>query len=198
MNSRPYAACLLTASLTVGALALGACSGGDDPPSTSTSSSSGSSSSSTTTTPSSTTTSAATSPVKLPPEATKHTEKGAEAFVEFYMGQVSEAWTRPDPTLLPPISDPGCLSCKDLQKTATDLKAKGQHYAANPVTVTKVVAIGGAPKGQQYVRLFMDQHKVNVVDANGKVVLTDPAKKLARTAGVIWEGDSWLMYGLAT
>jgi hypothetical protein len=43
----------------------------------------------------------------------------------------------------------------------------------------------------------MDQHKVNVVDSKGRVVLTDPAKRLARTAGVVWKGDSWLMYDLA-
>jgi hypothetical protein len=198
---RRYAATLLGASLALGGEALGGCSGGDDPPSTRTTTASSTSSTSSATTPptatSSTATSATSSPVKLPPEATKHTEKGAEAFVKFYMDQANTAWTTPDTTLLPPLSDTGCLSCKAIQETAVSLKKKGQRYAANPVTVTSVTAFGGAPKGQQYVRLLMDQHKVNVVDSTGKVVLTDPAKKLARTAGVVWKGGTWLMYDLA-
>jgi hypothetical protein len=113
------------------------------------------------------------------------------------MGQANEAWTKPDTSLLPPLSDPGCLSCKAIQETAESLESKGQHNVSNPVTVTSVTAFSGAPKGQQYVRLLMDQHKVNVVDSKGRVVLTDPAKRLARTAGVVWKGDSWLMYDLA-
>jgi hypothetical protein len=134
--------------------------------------------------------------VAVPAAARAHTEAGAEAFVKFYMEQANVAWTKPDPTVLPPLSDSGCLSCKDIQSTAVSLKDKGQRYVSNPVTVTKVGAFGGAPKGQQYVRLFMTQHKVDVVDTKGGVVLTDPEKKLVRTAGVVWEGASWQMYDI--
>jgi hypothetical protein len=196
VNSRPYAACLVAASLTVGGVVLSGCSGDGDPPATSTSTSSTSSSSSMTTTPSTTTTSATTSPVKLPPEATKHTEKGAEAFVRFYIDQLNEAWTRPDSKRLPPLSDPDCIACKSLQETAVSLAQKREKYASNPVTVTKVVPVGKSPKGIQLVRLFMDQHKVNVLDSSGKVVLTDQAKELSRTVGVTWKGDSWLLFDM--
>ena len=132
----------------------------------------------------------------IPPAARAHTKAGAEAFVRFFMETANRAWAQPNSTLLPPLSDPGCLSCRDIQKTALALVRDKQHYVSNPVTVTKLVAFGGAPKGQQYVRLFMTQHKVDVVDAKGKVVLTDPRKALARTAGVIWEGSSWRMFDI--
>jgi hypothetical protein len=196
VNSRPYAACLVAASLTVGGVVLSGCSGDGDPPATSTSTSSTSSSSSTTTTPSTTTTSATTSPVKLPPEATKHTEKGAEAFVEFFVEQSNDAWTKPDATLLPPLSDPGCLSCQALQKTATNLVAKKQKYRSAPMTITKIGAVGGAPSGQQYVRVLGTQNRVEVVDSEGTVVLMDPKQSVALTASAVWREGRWLIYDM--
>ena len=194
-----YAAAL---SLLVVCGLAGCAGGGDDPPSSSTGSdgSSGSTgtvgaSGTTTSAPSPSTTTAVTK-VQIPEAARAHTEAGAEAFVEFYMDQANKAWVQPDATLLPALSDPGCLSCKEIQKTAASLVRNGQRYVSQPVTVTRVTAFGGAPKGQQYVRLFMTQHKVDVVDATGKVVLTDPKRSLARTVGVIWEGTSWRLYDI--
>ncbi|NNM45391.1 hypothetical protein HJG52_05140 [Knoellia sp. DB2414S] len=181
------------------ALGLGACNGGgDDPPTTSTSSSSSTSTTSTST-PSSTTTTSGTAtldPAKLPPEAQKHTPEGAAAFVEYYMEQVNEAWTQPNSKLLPLLSDPECIACKNFNKTSAELERDGQKYDSNPVTVTRVTPLSQNADGVQLVRLYMDQHKVNVVDKAGKVVLTDPAKKLARTVGVQWMGASWRLYGM--
>jgi hypothetical protein len=196
VKSRPYAACLLAASLTVGGTALAGCSGDGDPPATSTTSSSTSSSSSTTTTPSSTTTSTTTSPVKLPPEATKHTEKGAEAFVEFYLEQVNRAWTTPKAGVLPQLSESECISCKSFEKEAKDLVAKGHRYASDPATYKSFTAFGGAPKGRQYVRVIGTQHRVNIVDDKGKVVSTDPQKPIAVNAMTIWNGGRWLLYDM--
>lgn len=187
---------------------LGGCTGGgDDPPAGSSTGATrvtgatggvGSGGSATTTTPSSSTTTAgpATTTVQIPAAARAHTAAGAEAFVKFFMEQANRAWMEPNAELLPPLSDPGCLSCKEIQRTAASLVRDGQRYVSTPVTVTRVAAFGGAPKGQQYVRLFMTQHKVDVVDATGKVVLTDPKRSLARTAGVIWEEASWRMYDI--
>ena len=193
MKSRPYAACLLAASLTVGGVVLAGCSGDGDPPATGTSSSTSSSSTTTTTSSPST---PSTPTVKIPAAAQKHTPEGAEAFVRFYIDQLNEAWTQPDSKRLPPLSDPDCIACKSLQETAVSLTQKKQKYASNPVTVTKTVPLDTSPKGIQLVRLFMDQHKVDVVDSSGKVVLTDQAKRLARTVGVTWRGDSWLLFDM--
>lgn len=175
-------------------LAVGACSGGDDPPAT-TSSSSTSTTSTTTTTPPTTPTTPTTT-VPIPAAARQHTPAGAEAFVRFYIDQLNDAWTKPDSQVLPPLSDRDCVACKSLQDTAVSLTEKKQHYASDPVTVTKVVPLQTQPGGVQLVRLFMDQHKVNVLDSTGKVVLTDSAKRLARTVGVAWKGDSWRLFDM--
>jgi hypothetical protein len=194
VNSRPYAACLVAASLTVGGVVLSGCSGDGDPPATSTSTSSTSSSSSTTTTPSTTTTSATTSPVKLPPEATKHTEKGAEAFVEFFMDQVSEAWTRPQAGLIPPLSESDCIACQSFEKTAKDLVAKRQHYVSRPSTTVAADAYDGAKN--QMVHLTLQQHQVDVVDSSGKTVLTDQKKRFTVDVALTWREGRWWLFDM--
>lgn len=212
MSSRHGYAAALSLLVVCG---VGGCTGGADDPaassatgstgatastaSTASTGSVGSGGGATTTAPSPSTLTAgpATTSVQIPAAARAHTEAGAEAFVKFFMDQANRAWMEPNAALLPPLSDPGCLSCKEIQRTAASLVRDGQRYVSAPVTVTRVAAFGGAPKGQQYVRLFMTQHKVDVVDATGKVVLTDPKRSLARTAGVLWKGESWRMYGIA-
>jgi hypothetical protein len=83
-----------------------------------------------------------------------------------------------------------------LNATAVQLEKDKQKYVSNPVTVTKVLPAGESAKGVQLVRLFMDQHKVDVVDETGKVVLTDPVKKLVRTVGAEWKDGSWRLYDM--
>ena len=163
-------AVVFAAGGVLAAVATGCAGGGDDPPPTSSTSStasataSGTSSSPPSSTPpatSSGTSDAAattTTAVQIPEAARAHTEAGAEAFVRFFMEQANAAWVQPNASLLPPLSDAGCLSCKDIQATALSLVNNGEHYLSDPVTVTAVTAFGGAPKGQQYVRLFMTQH----------------------------------------
>lgn len=184
----------------VAALALAACTGGsDDPPTTSTKTSSAPSTTSKASSPSTSATTgpSSTATVAVPPEARAHTPAGAEAFVKYFMEEANRSWVKPDVTVLKLLSDPGCISCKQIQDTASALAAKGHHYSANPVTVRTVAAYNGAPAGQQFVRLLMTQHKVDVVDSAGKVISTDPQVELARSAAVVWKGDSWLMYGIA-
>ena len=136
-------------------------------------------------------------PADLPPEARKHPPEGAAAFVKYYFDQVNEAWTKPDAEILPPLGEEGCKSCAGLQETAQSLVAKSRKYASPPITVTKVQPLAGAPAGQQYVRVFIDQHAVDVVDAAGKVVTKDKAGRGARTAAVLWMGETWRVYGIA-
>jgi hypothetical protein len=197
-RTRPYAALLGV----VAVLAVGACNGdGDDPATPSTGASSSSATSGTTTSsPSTTATTTATAtidPADLPPEAQKHTPEGAAAFVKYYFQQANESWTRPDASLLPPLSEGGCQSCANLIKTAQELVAQHQRYSMGPVTVTRATAFEGGAGDQQLVRASLRQRKVDVLDASGKVVSSDPAAKVSRTASLIWRNGQWLMYGLA-
>ncbi|WP_457253099.1 DUF6318 family protein [Pedococcus sp. P5_B7] len=201
-SKQGYAAALsLLVACGVGALT-GCTSGADDPPATgngtavtgATTTASPNSSPPTTTTTSTITTSAA---VQIPEAARAHTKAGAEAFVRFFVEQSNVASMTADISILPALSDPSCKSCGALQGAVAELKAKGRHYATEPVSVSRVKAIDGAPAGQQFVRLQLVQNLADVVDASGTKVSTDPEAKLARTTSLKWMGDKWLVFGIA-
>ena len=118
-------------------------------------------------------------------------------FCLFFFEQANASWTKPDPSLLPPLSEAGCKSCQNLVNTAEELEAKGHRYGSRPVTVTKTVPVGGAPSNQQYIRVFLSQHKVDVLTASGAVVSSDAAADVVRNAALVWKEGRWLMYGLA-
>ncbi|NYG07176.1 hypothetical protein BJ986_001663 [Phycicoccus badiiscoriae] len=134
--------------------------------------------------------------MEIPAAARAHTPAGAEAFVKFFMVQVNVAWTRPQAGLIPPLGEPGCLSCQSFERTASDLVAKGHRYAKTPATYTRFEALSGAPGGRQYVRVLGTQHRVDIVDSAGRVVSTDAEKPIAVNAMTVWQGDQWLLYDM--
>ena len=166
----------------------GAAGGGESPPSTS---------STTTTATATTSPGTSTTPLGIPAAARKHTPAGAEAFVRYFVEQINAAYLAADPAPIRVISERGCLSCRSLERDVSSLAAKGQRYGSAALTFTSAIAIGGAPKGQQHVRLFMTQNRVDIVDGRGRVVRTDRRKPLKSTVGLIWQGDQWLVYGMA-
>lgn len=190
------------ASLAVVASAMAGCAGGGDDPARGQPRPAATGSVTTTTSSpqpaQSSTTTAATTPPKaeIPEAARAHTEAGAEAFTRYFLEQAALAWTRPDSSLIPALSDAGCLSCKELQETAAELVAKKRRYASSPVTVNSVNAVGDV-MGQTHVRVRMTQNKVDVVDSAGTVVLTDPSEPLTRTVALVWRGERWVLFDVA-
>ncbi|WP_269457319.1 DUF6318 family protein [Pedococcus dokdonensis] len=143
------------------------------------------------------TTTSPTPPVKIPEAARAHTKAGAEAFVKFFVEQSNVASMTADTSILPPLSDPGCKSCAALQSQIVDLKARGHHYSSAPVSASQTTAVTGSPKGQQFVRLQLTENRVEVVDANGRHIATDPKGHIARTVSLIWKGGRWKVFGIA-
>lgn len=180
-----------------GVLVLGACNGGDKPSpsttSTSTSSPSSSPSSPPTTTPPSTTPPSTAS--SYPPAARAKTPAGAVAFVRFFMGEMNHAWTGPKAGLIASLSDPGCQFCHKSEADAAKYVSRKQRYNRDPVRVTDVKAIVGAPKGQQYLRMIADQVGASIVNASGTVVDTDKRVTADKSnVSVVWKGGRWLMF----
>ena len=190
LRGHQYAACGLIATLGLA----GCTGGGDDPPPSSTTASGGP----TTSSPSSGSTTTASSPptatVAIPPAARAHTEAGAEAFVKFFMDEVSSSWTKPEAGLISPLGEPNCLACKSFEDTAKDLVSKSQRYESRPSTTVSADAADGGPR--QIVHLVLQQHEVNVVDSKGNTVLTDKKKRFAVNAELIWREERWWLYDM--
>lgn len=186
---------------------VGACTGGDDPPATGagTGASSGAGAGPGTGTdtvapgtssPSSTTTAPSTvgSVPEIPKAARAHTKAGAEAFVRFFMDQVSVAWVTPQTGLIRDLGLPDCLACASFEKTAAELVEKGQRYERRPSTVISATA-SSQGRGQR-VHAVIQQHQVNIVNASGAIISTDSAKRFSGDVLLIWKGNRWWIYDM--
>jgi Family of unknown function (DUF6318) len=188
----PAAASLAVAVVVGGAGVLGGCQSGAMP----TASGSGTASTSATTgspSPSSSPSPSTSPSVEIPAAAREKSDKGAEAFVRYFFDQVNVAWTTPRAGLIAAVSDGGCQFCSTTEGAADALTKARQKYLEDPVTVRGVDPLAGAPEGQKYLYVDMIQNRVDIVDADGKVVTTDKKKTLPSNVAVIWAKDSWRM-----
>jgi hypothetical protein len=191
----PYAAGLAAV------LALGACSGGDPATAQTVSAPSVTSTSPgpspTSSAPSASTTTEAEDPVlaKIPKEARAKTQKGAEAFVAFFMNSLNTAATRADPDVLQGLYDEACKTCASMQATIVDLHEKGERYEGASLTVreAEVLVFGEAEK---VIRVAFDEKRVKVVNRVGtEVGRTKPASTVF-AATVAFTDSHWVIQNL--
>lgn len=132
----------------------------------------------------------------MPAAAKVKSEAGAIAFVKYYFSQVNLAWTTPDPDAIRGLSNPDCLSCASLARTASDLESQSQRYDRDPVSVERLAGQGVVAGGRQQVAFKLIQHRSNVVDSTGRVVLTDEAKEVDRRIELEWVGGQWRVWDI--
>jgi len=138
----------------------------------------------------------ASASVDIPAAARVKSDKGAEAFVRYFVGQSAKAWTNADPTLIEKLSNPDCDSCANLATTARKLHRAGHHYATTPITVRSTQALTG-DGDKQNVAASIRQHAADVVDEGGTVVSSDKADNLERTFLLYWKEGQWVVGGIA-
>lgn len=191
----PFAGFALAGAVGLGAGVLTGCQAEETPPASSSpapsvTASSGSPSASASASPS------PSASGEVPAAAREKTEKGAEAFVRYFVEQSAEAWTTPDASLIDALSDPDCKSCASLAGTASDLESKGHRYRDDPITVVSVESLVGDGERQNVVATIK-QHEMDVIDRSGNVVDSDSADDLQRTFLLYWKGGQWLVGGIA-
>ena len=204
----PWLACMpsrravgLVASVLVGAVVvLGGCTpgGGSTPVGTSSGTTSATSIASQTTTPAGTTGTATGSwtaqpyPSDVPEAARQHTDAGAEAFVRHYWASLNTAWTQPRAGLLAALCLPTSKACAALEETATKLVTDRQRYVGEPLTVSSVTALA-TRDGLTPVDVQGRQERRDVIDAQGRVVLTDQQKAVHFVVELLWGDSHWIV-----
>ena len=132
----------------------------------------------------------------IPEAARKQTPAGAEAFLEYYMLQVNVAWTEPDASAIDRLGTAECQFCNRTVEAAEYFVANDERYKSDPVTVLSVENFGGAPSGEQYVALSYRQNAADIIDAEGKVLRSDPQADVKGNAAVKWTADGWRLRGI--
>lgn len=192
-NTVPYAAGLAAA------LMLSGCQGGspDPTPSTTTTSqvtTSATAPATTTTTAPPTTTAGPAFPPGLPAAAKAHTKAGAKAFVAHFLHEFNAGWTIPDAQRIARLcNESTSRSCAAYVKTAEDLKTKGHRYRADPVSVERLIVLNPVD-GRHRVDFQGHQERSSVVDASGRVVLTDPREPSHWMFFLDWGTGGWLVH----
>ena len=149
-----------------------------------------STSSPTTTSASPTSTAGPTTDPNIPAAARANTAAGAEAFTRYFFEQLNRSWSTADPTLLPPLSEPGCKTCGAFTASAASFRSKNQHYKGEFFSVTSIGALGEGPKGQEVV-VVGKQEPGAIVDQAGRVIETSVAQAGKFVMSLRWTGSGW-------
>ena len=120
------------------------------------------------------------------------------AFLRFWFEQVNVAYTKPDATIIPALSTAECKSCANLAEEPIEYEAKGYRMAPAPgLPLADMQSLGTSPDGKTRISFTLSQRSVQVVDPAGKVIESQKGNTVKRVALLAWEGDKWLMDGLA-
>jgi len=184
-------AALLAVPLAASMLLAGC--GGDSNPDASRSSTASSSPTTTaapTTSTSPTATVAPTIDPNIPAAARAHTPAGAEAFVRYFFAQLNRSWSTADPSLLPPLSEPGCKTCGAFTASAAKYRSQEQHYKGEFFSVTSIAALGEGLKGQE-VLVVGQQEPGAIVDQSGTVIESSVRQAGKFVVSLHWTGKGW-------
>ncbi len=107
-------------------------------------------------------------PTDVPAAARAHDVAGAEAFVSYWLQQLSYSWTTPASPVVSRLCLPTSKSCAAYEQTAAELVRDGQHYSGPPATALSVVAL--TTEGVMRVLVRYRQEPRSVLDREGKVV----------------------------
>jgi len=134
----------------------------------------------------------------IPAAARTQDEKGGIAFVKFFIDQVNESYTTPRDDLIPPLSDPGCKSCDELQRYAEQYVASNSHTSAAPYRATNLTWIGEQTAGVFIITMTLKTLPVDTIDSSGKTVSTYPEESAGRRIGITWKEGQWVIYDAAS
>ena len=137
----------------------------------------------------------ASASVDIPAAARVKSDKGAEAFVRYFMKQASRAWTVPDPMLIQQHATKNCSACIDLAKVATSLNADDQRYDGPPITVRELKVLRSSGTEVAFDAQLLE-NKVNVVSSSGEIVESYPERAITRAIAVKWGDGRWRLDGI--
>jgi hypothetical protein len=112
------------------------------------------------------------------------------AFVRYFFAQLNRSWSTADPSLLPPLSEPGCKTCGAFASSAAQFRSKNQHYRGEVFSVSSIGVRGQGPKGQE-VLVIGKQASGAIVDRAGTVVQTSVAQAGDFVVSLHWTGMGW-------
>ena len=130
----------------------------------------------------------------IPEAATKNTDAGAAAFVQFYNQQLDRAYRTGDPSLVKGLGASGCAFCSSTAKRLTAMRDAGTRYDGS-IFRAKYIGTGGArSESDVTVAVTLTELRANEVDKSGRVRhVNEPVPPFKLFYVVSWRADGWRM-----
>lgn len=130
--------------------------------------------------------------VRVPSAATKHTEAGAVAFLDYFVDEIGKAVHAADGSTIKQISGPTCTGCKTAVRAADELKAKKQRLSQPNLVLDDQVTIPTSTLDRYVFEAFVTELASDTIGPNGKVA-SNAANKLTLRTTVTWNGSKWFI-----
>jgi hypothetical protein len=128
---------------------------------------------------------------RVPKAARAHTFAGAQAFAEFYVGQVNVAWTEARADLLEGYAGTGCRTCANFGETAAQLGRSGQRYERAPFVIRSGTWLPESTLDIAVVDLVLTQRATRIVGPGGYPVDSVAAEAAVSRSRLRWVASSW-------
>jgi hypothetical protein len=132
----------------------------------------------------------------LPDAATKHTDDGAVAFVQFYFGTIlNDAYAQADVKRLVSVSDPNCVVCRATVGDIAFFAAQGDKAQGGKVTVSNV-KVAESNSAVTSISLSYSTEKLNELNQDGSTAYSVAARSgVEFIAQVQWDVNkgAWRM-----
>ncbi|WP_369853683.1 DUF6318 family protein [Angustibacter sp. Root456] len=128
---------------------------------------------------------------RVPKAAREHTFAGAQAFAEFYLEQLNQAWTAPDPQALADLATSRCGTCRQYTEVAVALRANGERYSGRVLTVRSAAWQPESTLARAVVYVNVVQEAATVVDSRGSTVRSERRTLGTSAVEVDWSDSHW-------
>lgn len=130
---------------------------------------------------------------RVPQAARAHTFAGAQAFAEFYLGELNRAWISADPQVIQRFASKDCATCGGLVATAEGMRRRSERYDGDAVRVVATTYMPESTLAKPIVRVVNVQQARAVVNAAGAVVRRVPRRPNEAQFELSWHQDRWLV-----
>ena len=129
--------------------------------------------------------------VSLPPEATQHTEAGAQAFARFYLTVASEAYVTGDARPAMGLVLASCRACVAIATAAEQQHDDGDHPASARFGFRSANVQPNATADRVVVDVVAVERAVPIVDGSGATLRTTTEEPSWTRLTVVWTSSGW-------
>lgn len=113
--------------------------------------------------------------------------------MRFYLRQVNEAWSIPDPNVVYGLSLASCKTCANLSKTAVTLKYSGRRYEGSAISLGLAAQLPESNPNTIYIQGPLVQEARKIL--NVRTGALEAVERLVQVGvlSVSWSSGGWKM-----